>query len=151
MALVRQRKVEVLVVTKLDRLARSLSHLITLIEEFRSLNILFVSIGDQIDLSTASGRLMVQIVAAFAEFERALVRERTVAGLAYAKSKGKRLGRPPTADTGAIRALKAEGLTDAMIRKKLGVSKGAVWRALKDAPKSPQSSLGKKPMKTRGD
>ena len=72
MALVRARKADAIVVTKMDRLFRSLKHLVTTLDEFQVLGVQFVIFGDQIDLTTASGRLMLQIVGAFSEFERAL-------------------------------------------------------------------------------
>jgi DNA invertase Pin-like site-specific DNA recombinase len=138
MTLIRTRKVDVVVVTKLDRMARSLRHLVSLLDEFQSLNVVFVSIGDQIDLTTASGRLMMHIVGAFSEFERALIRERTVAGLIHARNSGKTLGRPKVRNDDAILKLRAEGLSYSDIQKRLGVSRPAIHRAIKAAgTKSP--------------
>lgn len=105
LTLVRARKVDVVIVTKLDRIARSLKHLVGMLDELQELGIQFVSIHDQIDLTTASGRLMVHVIAAFSEFERALIRERTTLGLAYARSQGKQLGRPMRRDNEAVIAL----------------------------------------------
>lgn len=136
LALVRAREVDVVVVTKLDRLARSLRHLITLLDEFGTLNVQFVSLHDQIDLTTASGRLMLHMVAAFAEFERALIRERTVLGLEHARRQGQRLGRPKLRDDKVIRQLRADGLSFSEIQVRLGISKGAVCRALRSTSKS---------------
>jgi DNA invertase Pin-like site-specific DNA recombinase len=136
MTLVRARKVDVVVVTKLDRFARSLKHLVAALDEFKALEVLFVSVADQIDLTTASGRLMLHLLAAFAEFERGLVRERTMAGLDFARSQGKVLGRPKARDDAAIIALRARGRSFSQIQKELGVSKGAVCRAVKLTPKS---------------
>jgi len=82
-------------VWKLDRLGRSLQHLLQLIEEFRNKDIQFVSLTENIDTQSANGRLMLHIFGALAEFERELIRERTNAGLTRAKKQGKRLGRPP--------------------------------------------------------
>jgi len=95
----RQRKFDVIVVWKLDRFARSLKHLVTALAEFESLGVQFVSLKDNLDLTTASGRLMFQIIGAMSEFERSLIQERVRAGLRNARAKGKRLGRPeaPTA------------------------------------------------------
>lgn len=139
LALARTRKVDVIVVTKLDRLFRSLKHLVTVLDELKSLGIQFVSVHDQIDLTTASGRLMLQIIAAFGEFERALIRERTLLGLAFAKSQGKILGRPKIRDDAAILGLRAQGMSYSQIQKRLGVSRPAVHRALKAAStKSPE-------------
>lgn len=136
MTLARERQVDCIVVSKLDRIARSLKHLVAMLDEFKELGIQFISIHDQIDLTTASGRLMLHIIAAFAEFERSLIRERTVLGLAYARSKGKRLGRPCKRNDEAIRALRSKGLSYTAIQKQLGISKGAICRALA-TPKTP--------------
>jgi DNA invertase Pin-like site-specific DNA recombinase len=94
MAAARSRKIDIIAVWKLDRFARSLKHLVNALAEFESLGIAFVSLKDNVDLTTASGRLMFQIIGAMAEFERSLIQERVRAGLRNAVAKGKRLGRP---------------------------------------------------------
>lgn len=94
MADAKQRKFDVIVVWKLDRFARSLKHLVVALAEFESLGVQFVSLKDNLDLTTPSGRLMFQIIGAMAEFERSLIQERVRAGLRNARAKGKRLGRP---------------------------------------------------------
>jgi DNA invertase Pin-like site-specific DNA recombinase len=99
----RQRKFDVIVVWKLDRFARSLKHLVIALAEFESLGVQFVSLKDNLDLTTASGRLMFQIIGAMAEFERSLIQERVRAGLRNARAKGKRLGRPEVAEGVASR------------------------------------------------
>ncbi len=82
-------------VWKLDRLGRSLSHLIRLVETFGSLGVDLVSLGDPgMDTTSPHGKLLFTIMAGVAEFERDLIRERTRAGMAAAKRRGKRLGRP---------------------------------------------------------
>lgn len=86
----RKYKFRAVVVTKLDRLGRSLQHLITIIDEFKTKSVEFVAVTQNIDTSTASGRLQWQIMGAFAEFERELISERTKEGLANAKGVGKR-------------------------------------------------------------
>ena len=136
MALARARKVDVIVVTKLDRLFRSLKHLIGVLDELQTLRVVFVSTRDQIDLTTASGRLMMSIVGAFAEFERGLIRERTIAALAYIKSKGQRLGRPITRPDEAILKLRAAGHSYSEIQRRLGCERSAVYRALKAVAKT---------------
>jgi DNA invertase Pin-like site-specific DNA recombinase len=130
MSLVRTRKVDIVIVAKLDRLFRSLKHMIGALEEFESLGIQFVSLGDQIDMSTPSGRLLVHLLASFGEFERALIRERTVTGLAYARSQGKTLGRPRKCDYEVILALRDQGFSYSAIQRKLGCSRPAIHRAL---------------------
>jgi len=84
-----------IVITKLDRFARSSSELILSIEEFIKKGITFISINDNLDFSNASGVLHFQILAAFSQFERSLISLRTREGLARARSQGIRLGRPP--------------------------------------------------------
>jgi DNA invertase Pin-like site-specific DNA recombinase len=93
-----QRKFDAVVVWKLDRYARSLKHLVNALAEFEALGIAFVSLRDNLDLSTPSGRLMCQIIGAMAEFERALIVERVKAGLRHAQAKGRKLGRPVLTD-----------------------------------------------------
>ena len=92
-----KRKIEVLLVWKFDRFARSLRHLITALEEFRSLGIDFVSLTEAVDTSSSMGELVFNIFGAIAQFERNLIGERTRAALREARRKGKRLGRPPAA------------------------------------------------------
>lgn len=86
----RQYKFDTIVVTKLDRMGRSLQHLISLINEFRKKGVNFVTVTQNIDTTSASGRLQFQIMGAFAEFEREIISERTKEGLRNAKNVGKR-------------------------------------------------------------
>lgn len=79
---------------KLDRWARSLKELVTHMETLHEKGIILVSYMENIDLSTSTGKLMMNIMGSFAEFERSIIRERTLAGLARAKAQGKTLGRP---------------------------------------------------------
>jgi DNA invertase Pin-like site-specific DNA recombinase len=89
-----QRKFDAVLVWKLDRFGRSLRHLVNALAELEALGLTFISLRDNLDLSTPSGRLMFQIIGAMAEFERSLIQERVRAGLRNARAKGKRLGRP---------------------------------------------------------
>lgn len=86
----RDFKFRAIVITKLDRLGRSLRHLVSLMEEFQCKKVDLISITQNIDTSSPTGRLQWQIMAAFAEFERELIRERTREGLKYAQNVGKR-------------------------------------------------------------
>ncbi len=131
LSLVRSRKVDAVVVIKLDRLARSLRHLITMLDEFNALGVLFISVGDQIDMSTASGRLMLHLLGAFSEFERALIRERTMRGIDHARREGKKLGRPKLRDDNVIQSLRSKGLSMRNIAAMLQTSLGSVQRALR--------------------
>jgi len=92
----RRRHVDTILVWKLDRLGRSLQHLIALLDQVTSLGCGFVSLGESIDLSTSAGRLQMHLLAAFAQFEKERIRERVYSGLARARQQGKRLGRRRT-------------------------------------------------------
>ena len=86
----RQYRFRMILVTKLDRIGRSLQHLLTLFDEFKSKKVEFVAITQNIDTTTAAGKLQMQIMGAFAEFERNIISERTKEGLRHAKNVGKR-------------------------------------------------------------
>jgi DNA invertase Pin-like site-specific DNA recombinase len=90
----KRRRVDTLIVWKLDRLGRSLRHLILLLDELTALGVAFISLGEGIDTSTPAGRLQLHVLGAIAEFERDRIRERVKAGLARVKAQGQRLGRP---------------------------------------------------------
>jgi DNA invertase Pin-like site-specific DNA recombinase len=83
-------KFRAIIVTKLDRIGRSLKHLLSLFDEFNNKGVDFISITQNIDTTTSAGKLQMQIIGAFAEFERNLISERTKEGLKYAKNIGKR-------------------------------------------------------------
>jgi DNA invertase Pin-like site-specific DNA recombinase len=120
-----RRRVDGILVWKIDRFGRSLKHLVNVLAELNALGVAFISLRDNLDLSTPSGRLMFQIIGAMAEFERALIQERVRAGLRNARAKGKRLGRPRiVVDAPRIAALRAQGHSWAEIRTETGVSKG---------------------------
>lgn len=86
---------DVVIVWKLDRLGRSLRHLLQLVEAFEKKGVQFISLSDNIRTDTPQGRLMLNIFASLAEFEREIIRERTNAGLAAARARGRKGGRPP--------------------------------------------------------
>lgn len=150
MALVRSRKVDVVIVLKLDRLFRSLKHLVATLDEFQALGVQFVAVKDSVDYTTPAGRLIAQILGSLAEFEKSLIRERTVMGLQYARSKGRILGRPKKRDDCSIRTLRASGLSYGQIQTQLRVSKGAVCRAL-TTPKTPSMLQANSPIKSGGE
>src|SRR5438093_12540187 len=93
----RRRRFDVVVCWRLDRLGRNLKHLITLLDELQALGVAFVSLAEGIDATTPAGRLQMQILGAIAEFEKGRIVERVRAGLARARTQGKRLGRPRAA------------------------------------------------------
>ena len=123
----RGRHLGAVVVWRLDRLGRSLRHLIVTLEELDRLGVTFVSLGEGIDLSTPSGRLQMAILAAISQFERERIVERVKAGLARAKAQGKRLGRKPC----GISDAQFESVAHLSLReagKRLGVSRATVHR-----------------------
>ena len=88
-----QRRIDAVIVWRLDRFGRNLRHLITAIEELNAAGIAFVSMGESIDTGSPTGRLLLGIMGSFAEFERERIRERINAGLQRAKKQGRKLGR----------------------------------------------------------
>lgn len=126
----RQGKVSMVVCWKMDRLFRSLKNLMDTLGEFQASNIEFVALKDGIDLSTATGRLMMQIIGAFAEFEASVTKERVVSGLANARSKGIKLGRPFKKGHSVVGKLRREGRTVKEIAEHTGLSKKTVYRTL---------------------
>ncbi len=128
---------DTLVVWRLDRLGRSLSHLIQVVQDMRGRGVDFRSLQEQIDSGSAGGQLIFHIFGALAEFERALIRERTMAGLAAARARGRRGGRPrrltPDQIQLARRLLASPDVGVAQVAEMLRVSRQTVYRALKRA------------------
>lgn len=136
MAHARQRKLDAVLVWKFDRFGRSLKHLVTAIAELESLGVAFVSLKEQWNLSTPSGRLMFQIVGAIAEFERELVRERIRAGMRRRKLEGYALGRVSlSVDREALVRNHLSGMSLTKVAQKYGVSRATVVRSTKEALK----------------
>ena len=136
MQLARTRKIDTIVILKLDRLFRSLKHLVSTLQEWKELGVEFISVVDQVDMTTAAGRLMVHLLAAFGEFEAALIKERTLLGLDNARAKGVRLGRPASTDYSKIVELRSKGLSYRKIRAMLHCSFGAITSAIRAERKS---------------
>ncbi len=127
----RRRQVDVVLVWRLDRLGRSLKHLIIVLDELRTLGVSFVSLHEQIDCTTATGQLMIHLLAAFAEFERSLIRERVKAGLANARAKGRHLGRPALViDAAKVQAFRQAGHSIRNIAHELHISPASVHKTL---------------------
>jgi DNA invertase Pin-like site-specific DNA recombinase len=129
---VRARHVDRVVCVRLDRLARSTRHLVTPAGDFEALGVDLVVLDQAIDTTTPSGRLLFHVLAAIAEFERDLIRDRVVAGLRRAKAQGRRLGRPRRhhIDVDQARALVAEGLSLRAVARRLHAHPMAVRRAI---------------------
>lgn len=124
---------DTLVVWKLDRLGRSLSHLVEVIEDLRKRDIGFRSLTESIDTTTSSGLLIFHIFAALAQFERGLILERTLAGLAAARARGAKPGRKAVVKADHIKralAMREKGYSVRYIASVLKVSKSSLYRAL---------------------
>lgn len=125
-----RRRFDAVAVWKFDRFARSVSHLLRALETFNALGVAFVSLSEQIDTSTPTGKMVFTVLGAVAELERSLIGERVRAGLRNARAKGKRLGRPRVAvDVAQIQRLRASGLSWPKIARELELSVGTVHGA----------------------
>lgn len=129
----RRREIDAILVWKLDRFGRSLADLVTTLDELRALGVIFVSLTESLDFSTPSGRAMAGMLSTFAEFERDIIRERVIAGIANSRANGTPHGRPRTAalKRNEIAELKSEGLNNSQIAKVLKISRGSVINQLK--------------------
>ena len=131
MADVGRGKIDIVCVWRFDRFARSVRHLVTALDDFRAHGIDFVSVNDAIDTSTPTGRFTFQVIAAVAELEREIIRERVRAGLQAAIRNGQRVGRPPrNVDIDKARVLRAEGKSLRQAAAILGVGAATLHRAL---------------------
>lgn len=130
MADAHKRHFDAIVVWRFDRFARSVSHLLRALETFKALGIEFVSLSEQVDTSTPTGRMIFTVLGAVAELEQSLIAERVRAGVRNARAKGRKLGRPRiSVDTRQIAALRASGASYPSIAAKLGLSVGKVYQA----------------------
>jgi DNA invertase Pin-like site-specific DNA recombinase len=133
MADARRRRFDCVLVWKYDRFARSLGALVAALQEFRDLGIDFISHTQAIDTTTPMGRLFFHVIGSFAEFERDVIVERVRAGLANARAKGKRLGRPiqdPAAEQRVLALKRDEGLSLRQIAAREGLSPSGVRKML---------------------
>ena len=127
---------DTLVVWKLDRLGRSLQHLISVVDELKGKDVYFRSLKENLDTSSSTGKLIFHIFGALAEFERDIIRERTMAGLAAARARGRVGGRPKIMDAGKVKLAKTLMADNSRCVREiceiLGVSKATLYRYLKD-------------------
>ena len=140
-----KRRLDGILVWKLDRLGRSLKHLLTKFEEFHALGIRFISYTENLDFATPAGRAMASLIGVFAEFERDLIRERVRAGLENARRKGKRPGRRPffdIASLGTLGRLRDRGMSVRAIAREMKVSKSLVHKSLKYMNAQTQENQG---------
>jgi DNA invertase Pin-like site-specific DNA recombinase len=126
-----KRKFDVVVCWRFDRFARSVSHLLRALENFNALGIAFVSLRENVDTTTPTGKMIFTVLGAVAELERSLIVERVRAGLRNARAKGKRLGRPRVAvDALRISRLRAQGESWRAIAAEMGSNTATVRRAI---------------------
>jgi DNA invertase Pin-like site-specific DNA recombinase len=132
MAAARARRLDVVLTTKLDRLARSTRHLVDLAAELEALGVDLVVTDQNVDTTTPAGKLLFHVLAAIAEFERDLIRERVIAGIRRARAQGRHVGRPPKyqVDPATVRELLVGGVSLRAAARRLGVHPSAVSRAL---------------------
>ncbi len=132
MAAARRREIDIVAVAAFDRFARSVPHLLAALEEFRALGVEFVSLREQIDTATPLGRMVFTLVAAVAELERELIRERVRAGIAAARKRGQHIGRPRRfVDIVRARHLMEHGKSLRRTARVIGVSPSVLSRALR--------------------
>jgi DNA invertase Pin-like site-specific DNA recombinase len=126
----RKRRLDIVLVWRFDRFARSTKHLLLALEEFRTLGIQFISYQENLDTTSALGQALFTIVSAVAQLERDLICERVRCGLRNARAKGKRLGRPTVEiDLARLNDLRAQGLGWRKVAKQLGVGVATAVRA----------------------
>lgn len=127
-------KHDAVAVWSIDRLGRSLRDLVLTLDEFRNREIAFAALRQSFDTSSAAGRMMIGVISSFAEYERELIRERTIAGLKRARKAGKKLGRPrvPYEKRQRARELSVQGWSQTAIARELMLSRGTVQRAIRD-------------------
>ncbi|MBY5868787.1 recombinase family protein [Rhizobium leguminosarum] len=146
------REGDVFVVTKLDRLARSMADLVRIKDALELKGVTLKILNLNIDTSTPTGKLMLSLLGSIAEFERDIMLERQREGIARAKADGKYKGRAPTAQrkTDDVKRMKADGKTVEQIVVELGISRSSVFRALRSENSSarPQSKPVRSPAKT---
>jgi DNA invertase Pin-like site-specific DNA recombinase len=130
------RKGDALVVTRLDRLARSVPDLHLIAQELQAKGVDLIVTEQNIDTSTSMGRLMFNMLGAIAEFETDLRKERQLEGIAKAKEEGRYKGRPVTVDGDAIRAALAAGDKPMAVAKRFNVARSTVYRMISDEPQS---------------
>ncbi len=137
MADARKRRFDAVLVARFDRFARSTRHLVLALEEFNALGVDFISLSESIDTSTPMGKLVYTVIAAVAELERSLIRERVVMGLQRAKAQGKQLGRPKVKTSkDQLLSFCEAGLSSRQIARLLGLSPSTVLRRLRAASKT---------------
>ena len=124
------RKGDVLVITRIDRLARSLCDLAIIVRDLEAKGVALRALEQPIDTGSPAGRAFLQMLGVFAEFETSIRKERQLEGVASAKARGVYKGRKPKIKPDEAKSLKASGLTVSTIAKQLTISRQSVYRAL---------------------
>jgi DNA invertase Pin-like site-specific DNA recombinase len=138
MADARRGQFDIVLVWACDRLARSVTHFLQTLDELNRLGIEFISFREQLDTGGPLGRAVVVIIAAIAELERGLIRERVMAGIRRARLEGRRLGRPPLAlNRDAVLRDRASGMSINQLAKQHGIAETSVRRLLRQAKPAP--------------
>lgn len=134
MADARRRRFDIIMAVDVSRLGRSLKGLVDLFDEVRALGLDLYLDREAVDTSTPAGRALLGMASVFAAFERDLIVERTLVGLAHARARGSRFGRPPTGDgtVAAIQSMRAQGTGQNAIARELRVGKSVVQRVCND-------------------
>ena len=130
LTMLRNKEYDAIIVYKIDRYARSSAELILEVKELLDKGVSFISISDNLDFSTAAGKLHFQILSVFADFERELIRERTIEGLKRTKMQGTKLGRPKGSKDAKPRPKSGYFIREASKRKATDVSKG-IYKEIK--------------------
>ncbi|MES2255144.1 MAG: recombinase family protein [Pseudomonadota bacterium] len=125
------RKGDVFVVTRLDRLARSMSDLRRIVDTLTAKGVGFRVLQQAIDTTTSEGRLLLNLLGAFGEFETEIRKERQLEGIAKAKAEGRYRGRPTSIDPEKVAALRAEGLGATEIARRLGIGRASYYRVMR--------------------
>jgi DNA invertase Pin-like site-specific DNA recombinase len=124
------RRGDVICVTRIDRLARSVADLALIVRELESRGVALRATEQPIDTSSSAGRAFIGMLSVFSEFETAIRRDRQLEGIAKAKAEGRYKGRPASVDVEGVRRMKAEGVRPSDIAKALGIGRASVYRAL---------------------
>ena len=126
-------EIDVVMVWRFDRASRSTRHLLSLLDDLQKWGVDFISIKEQIDTSTAAGKLMFTMISAFAQFERDVISDRTKAAMSRLKSQGKHIGRSRAIDYAEVIRLNEDGLTAPEIAQRLGISKSHCRKIVREA------------------
>ena len=149
MADAHKRRFDIVIVWRFDRFARSVSHLLRALETFNALGIAFVSLSEQMDTTTPTGKMIFTVLGAVAELERSLIVERVRAGLRNARAKGKTLGRPrKIVDATKIAALRSQGRSWRDIAREVGTNTASARRAVLTCDKNVSRAAVRSPYRS---